>query len=61
MGEDEVGATAQDEAFVLCHCDNMQATGLAEHNKLPHYVDFQSEFELIRQIRPDVFVAEANQ
>ena len=61
MGEDDVGAPAQDEEFVLSHCDNIQATGFVEHIKLPHYVDFQSELELIRQIRRDAFVAEANQ
>ncbi|NCW10374.1 MAG: carbon-phosphorus lyase complex subunit PhnI, partial [Gammaproteobacteria bacterium] len=47
--------------FVMSHCDNIQATGFVEHIKLPHYVDFQSELELIRQIRRDAFVAEANQ
>ena len=61
MGEDDVGAPAQDEEFVLSHCDNIQATGFVEHIKLPHYVDFQSELELIRQIRRDAFVVEANQ
>jgi alpha-D-ribose 1-methylphosphonate 5-triphosphate synthase subunit PhnI len=45
------GAPAQDEEFVLGHCDNVQATGFVEHLKLPHYVDFQSELELIRQLR----------
>ncbi len=45
------GAPAQDEEFVLAHCDNVQATGFVEHLKLPHYVDFQSELELIRRLR----------
>jgi len=51
LGEDFVGAPAQDEEFVLSHCDNIQATGFLEHIKLPHYVDFQSELELIRRLR----------
>lgn len=51
LGEDFMGAPAQDEEFVLSHCDNVQATGFLEHIKLPHYVDFQSELELIRRLR----------
>ena len=50
LGE-EVGSPAQDEEFVLSHCDNVQATGFLEHIKLPHYVDFQSEMELVRRLR----------
>ncbi|MGB3553504.1 MAG: carbon-phosphorus lyase complex subunit PhnI [Jannaschia sp.] len=51
LGEDFVGAPAQDEEFVLAHADNIQATGFLEHIKLPHYVDFQAELELIRRLR----------
>jgi alpha-D-ribose 1-methylphosphonate 5-triphosphate synthase subunit PhnI len=51
LGEDDVGAPAQNEEFVLYHADNVQATGFLEHIKLPHYVDFQSELELVRQLR----------
>lgn len=51
LGEDDVGAPAQDAEFVLSHADNVQATGFLEHIKLPHYVDFQSELELIRRLR----------
>ncbi|SOC03375.1 carbon-phosphorus lyase complex subunit PhnI [Rhodobacter maris] len=51
LGEENTGAPAQDEEFVLAHCDNIQATGFLEHIKLPHYVDFQSELELIRKLR----------
>ena len=36
---------------MLYHCDNVEATGFVEHLKLPHYVDFQSELEKIRQLR----------
>ncbi|MGB3406086.1 MAG: carbon-phosphorus lyase complex subunit PhnI, partial [Jannaschia sp.] len=51
LGEDFVGAPAQDEEFVLSHADNIQASGFLEHIKLPHYVDFQAELELIRRLR----------
>lgn len=51
LGEDNLGAAAQDEEFVLSHADNIQATGFLEHIKLPHYVDFQSELELVRKLR----------
>ena len=53
LGEDHVGAPAQDEEFVLMHCDNIQATGFLEHIKLPHYVDFQAELELVRRLRAE--------
>ncbi|MEN8841741.1 MAG: carbon-phosphorus lyase complex subunit PhnI, partial [Octadecabacter sp.] len=51
LGEDYEGAPAQDAEFVLYHADNIQATGFLEHIKLPHYVDFQSELELVRKLR----------
>ncbi|MDP1577126.1 MAG: carbon-phosphorus lyase complex subunit PhnI [Cypionkella sp.] len=54
LGEDYTGAPAQDEEFVLMHADNVQATGFLEHIKLPHYVDFQSELELVRRLRAEV-------
>lgn len=53
LGEDYSGAPAQDEEFVLYHADNIQATGFLEHIKLPHYVDFQSELELVRRLRSE--------
>ncbi|MEI4485722.1 carbon-phosphorus lyase complex subunit PhnI [Frigidibacter sp. MR17.14] len=53
LGEDFVGAPAQDEEFVLMHCDSIQATGFLEHIKLPHYVDFQAELELVRRLRAE--------
>jgi alpha-D-ribose 1-methylphosphonate 5-triphosphate synthase subunit PhnI len=52
LGEERV-APAQDEEFVLSHSDNVQATGFVEHLKLPHYVDFQSELILLRQLRAE--------
>ncbi|MGF1659048.1 MAG: carbon-phosphorus lyase complex subunit PhnI [Rubrimonas sp.] len=48
---EEGGAPAQDEEFVLSHCDAIQSSGFLEHIKLPHYVDFQSELQLIRALR----------
>jgi alpha-D-ribose 1-methylphosphonate 5-triphosphate synthase subunit PhnI len=48
---EERNGPAQDEEFVLSHCDNVQATGFVEHLKLPHYVDFQAELSLLRQLR----------
>ena len=54
LGEDDQGVPAQDEEFVLSHADNVQATGFVEHLKLPHYVDFQSELELVRKLRREI-------
>ncbi|WP_181708398.1 carbon-phosphorus lyase complex subunit PhnI [Chthonobacter rhizosphaerae] len=53
LGEDRV-APAQDEEFVLSHSDNVQSTGFVEHLKLPHYVDFQAELDLIRRMRAEI-------
>ncbi|OIQ31225.1 MAG: carbon-phosphorus lyase complex subunit PhnI [Alphaproteobacteria bacterium MedPE-SWcel] len=61
LGEDNVGAAAQDEEFVLSHCDNIQATGFLEHIKLPHYVDFQSELELVRKLRREAETSTAQE
>jgi len=58
LGED-VAAPAQDEEFVLSHSDNVQSTGFVEHLKLPHYVDFQAELGLVRQMREEFAAAAA--
>jgi alpha-D-ribose 1-methylphosphonate 5-triphosphate synthase subunit PhnI len=50
LGEPIV-APAQDEEFVLSHADALEASGFVQHLKLPHYVDFQSELELVRKLR----------
>jgi alpha-D-ribose 1-methylphosphonate 5-triphosphate synthase subunit PhnI len=50
LGE-TVGAPTQDPEFVLYHSDNVEASGFVQHLKLPHYVDFQSELELLRRLR----------
>lgn len=52
LGE-QVTAPAQDVEFVLSHSDNVQATGFVEHLKLPHYVDFQSELQLVRRLQAE--------
>ncbi|MGU3420979.1 carbon-phosphorus lyase complex subunit PhnI [Methylobacterium sp. D54C] len=52
LGE-PVASPAQDQEFVLAHCDSLQATGFVEHLKLPHYVDFQAELELVRRLRTE--------
>ncbi|MTI43459.1 alpha-D-ribose 1-methylphosphonate 5-triphosphate synthase subunit PhnI [Roseibium hamelinense] len=52
LGE-ELTAPVQDHEFVLSHSDNIQATGFVEHLKLPHYVDFQAELDLIRKLRAE--------
>lgn len=59
LGEDATGAPAQDEEFVLMHADNVQATGFLEHIKLPHYVDFQAELELVRKLRSEAGARDA--
>lgn len=45
-----VEAPAQSEEFVLMHSDNVEASGFVQHLKLPHYVDFQAELELVRRM-----------
>ncbi|MDR1489733.1 MAG: carbon-phosphorus lyase complex subunit PhnI [Desulfovibrio sp.] len=50
LGE-AVKGPAQDQEFVLYHSDNVEASGFVQHLKLPHYVDFQAELELVRSLR----------
>jgi alpha-D-ribose 1-methylphosphonate 5-triphosphate synthase subunit PhnI len=52
LGE-EVQGPAQDEEFVLYHSDNVEASGFVQHLKLPHYVDFQGELEMVRNLRAE--------
>jgi alpha-D-ribose 1-methylphosphonate 5-triphosphate synthase subunit PhnI len=51
---ENVTSPAQDEEFVLAHCDNVEASGFVQHLKLPHYVDFQSELVVVRTLRAEV-------
>ena len=50
LGE-EVEAPAQMQEFVLSHSDSLESSGFVQHLKLPHYVDFQAELELVRKMR----------
>ncbi|MFZ6722060.1 carbon-phosphorus lyase complex subunit PhnI [Undibacterium sp. Ji49W] len=49
--KEEITAPAQMQEFVLYHADNVEASGFVQHLKLPHYVDFQSELNLLRSLR----------
>ena len=44
-------APVSDQEFVLMHIDGIEAQGFANHWKLPHYVDFQSELDRLRALR----------
>jgi alpha-D-ribose 1-methylphosphonate 5-triphosphate synthase subunit PhnI len=48
-----VESPAQMQEFVLSHSDSLEASGFVQHLKLPHYVDFQSELELVRKMRAE--------
>ena len=50
LGE-AIDGPAQDEEFVLFHSDNIEAQGFVQHLKLPHYIDFQAELNLVRSMR----------
>jgi alpha-D-ribose 1-methylphosphonate 5-triphosphate synthase subunit PhnI len=60
LGE-TAGNPAQDQEFVMAHSDNVEASGFVQHLKLPHYVDFQSELELVRRLRAAQPVSFASQ
>ncbi|KZL48477.1 carbon-phosphorus lyase complex subunit PhnI [Nodularia spumigena] len=55
MRAEELGETvdspAQNIEFVLSHSDNVEAQGFVQHLKLPHYIDFQAELNLVRKMR----------
>jgi alpha-D-ribose 1-methylphosphonate 5-triphosphate synthase subunit PhnI len=57
--EETVTAPAQDEEFVLSHADNVEASGFVQHLKLPHYVDFQAELDVLRRLRDELRLREA--
>jgi len=46
-----IAGPAQNEEFVLSHSDNVEAQGFVQHLKLPHYIDFQAELNLLRTLR----------
>ena len=57
--DEEPTAPAQDQEFVMSHSDNVEASGFVQHLKLPHYVDFQGELEMIRGMRREIAEREA--
>jgi len=50
LGE-AAASPAQMQEFVLSHSDCLEASGFVQHLKLPHYVDFQAELEMVRRMR----------
>ncbi len=50
---------AQDEEFVLSHSDSLESSGFVQHLKLPHYVDFQAELRMLREMRDERSAREA--
>ncbi|MBE90117.1 MAG: carbon-phosphorus lyase complex subunit PhnI [Rhodospirillaceae bacterium] len=54
LGE-ETEYPAQNSEFVLYHSDNVEASGFVQHLKLPHYVDFQTEIQMVRGLREKYF------
>jgi alpha-D-ribose 1-methylphosphonate 5-triphosphate synthase subunit PhnI len=53
FGEDSA-SPAQQQEFALPQGDSVEASGFVQHLKLPHYVTFESELQLIRKLRDDV-------
>ena len=51
--DETLAGPAQDEEFVLAHADNVEAAGFVSHLKLPHYVDFQAELELLKRLQKE--------
>ena len=43
----------QDEEFVISHCRQRPGDRLRRALKLPHYVDFQAELDLVRRMRAE--------
>ncbi len=56
---EEIKGPAQQEEFVLSHGDNVEAQGFVQHLKLPHYIDFQAELNLVRKMREDYAQSQA--
>jgi alpha-D-ribose 1-methylphosphonate 5-triphosphate synthase subunit PhnI len=47
--EHGVSAPATNEEFVLLHVDGIEASGFTAHFKLPHYVTFQSDINVLQR------------
>ncbi|WP_140627376.1 carbon-phosphorus lyase complex subunit PhnI [Methylibium rhizosphaerae] len=48
---EEITSPAQQQEFALPHGDNVEASGFVQHLKLPHYVTFESELQMVRALR----------
>jgi len=55
--DEPAASPAQQQEFVLPQGDSVEASGFVQHLKLPHYVTFESELQLIRKLRADVLAA----
>ena len=53
FGEDAT-SPAQQQEFALPQGDSVEASGFVQHLKLPHYVTFESELQLIRKLRDEM-------
>lgn len=49
--DETITSPAQQQEFALAHSDNVEASGFVQHLKLPHYVTFESELQMLRAIR----------
>jgi len=57
---EEASSPAQQQEFALPQGDSVEASGFVQHLKLPHYVTFESELQLIRKLRADVHARAAD-
>ncbi len=60
LGEEPLLPT-QDEELVLANCDNVSSAGLVQHLKLPHYVDFKGQIQVLRRRRAEYERSRAEQ
>jgi len=51
--DEELTSPAQQQEFALPHGDNIEASGFVQHLKLPHYVTFESELQIVRAMRAE--------
>jgi len=49
--DEDITSPVQRQEFALAHGDNVEASGFVQHLKLPHYVTFESELHLLRELR----------
>jgi alpha-D-ribose 1-methylphosphonate 5-triphosphate synthase subunit PhnI len=57
----DASAPIEDQEFVLTNCDGVDAAGLLQSLKLPHYVSFQEELSKLREMQGrTVSLAEQN-